>query len=686
MKQPGIQTPGAILRPLLVGFFFAGVALGADLGRPAGTTTGQASADTVIVDARVYTADAGQVAEALAIRGSRIVFVGTARGARRFIGAHTRVLHLGQRLVIPGLVDAHIHPLDIVDFDVCDLKSTPKTLRELSAFVADCVQRYHPAPGQWLNVHQWNPSDGNQTDAAYPTLRAALDQAAPANPVQLLGNDGHHGAYNSLALAAAKDSTGRVVGLSARTLQGELAASATLVGVDANGEPTGAVNEDARYLINSNAMLYTELEQVSREPQRVPQRLNSVGITAVLDAMAAPEGLPVYDALLARKQMTLRVNLAQFYDPSRTRGSDGRVDYDGMVARAVAVRARYANNPWVRADFIKLFADGVAEGDPFAVPPQLGNAAMIAPYLQPIFGLDAEHHATVTGYVDPDSPACQAARAQPQTLSDAAGRAAFARLNGFPPAQCVVSYGQLQHTREIELEYVRRMHLAGFNLHIHAIGDRAVRTAIDAIEAARAADGNSTTHDGLAHVQFSQPEDIARAGRDHLFLAYTYSWASIDLDYDMTIIPFVQRMQGNSLESRHVPGSWYEENTYPVRTSQRAGAILVAGSDAPVGTRDPQPFVNLAAAVTRHLRGQGALNPNQAISVREALDAYTINGARMLGREAQIGSLTVGKSADFVILDRDILALADSGHAEDIDQTQVLETWFCGRRVYQRPH
>jgi predicted amidohydrolase YtcJ len=157
----------------------------------------------------------------------------------------------------------------------------------------------------------------------------------------------------------------------------------------------------------------------------------------------------------------------------------------------------------------------------------------------------------------------------------------------------------------------------------------------------------------------------------------------VDLDYDMTIIPFLQKVIGNSYESRHVKGSYYENNSYPFRSTKDAGAILVAGSDAPVNTRDPQPFVNMAIAVTRRIPGQPAFNPSEAISIREVLEAYTINGARFLGRDAEIGSLEAGKSADFVILDRDILALADGGHADDIAKTRVLETWFRGRRVYR---
>jgi imidazolonepropionase-like amidohydrolase len=398
--------------------------------------------------------------------------------------------------------------------------------------------------------------------------------------------------------------------------------------------------------------------------------------------MASPEGLPVYEKLLAGKHMTVRATLAQFYDPSRTRTADGHVDYDSMVAKAKAVRARFATNPYVRADFIKMFADGVVEANPFATPPTLGNAAMLEPFLQPIFATDSAGHATVTGYADTGSAVCIEARAHPEKYQGAADTAAFTKANGFYPAQCVISSGQLQHEREIELEYIKRMHLAGFNVHIHVIGDRALRTALDAIEAARAADGNSATHDSLAHVQLAHPADIARIGRDHLYVAYTYSWANVDLDYDMTVIPFLQKITGNSLAARHVPGSYYEANTYPFRATKDAGAILVAGSDAPVNTRDPQPFVNMAVAVTRRVPGQPQFNPQQAVTIREVLDAYTINGARMLGRDKEIGSLEVGKSADFAVLDRDILQMADSGKADDINGTKVLDTYFQGKRVY----
>ena len=642
-----------------------------------------ATADLVLTDGRIYTVDSSHtVASALAVKDGRIVFVGSSADAKRWIGPKTQVEPLGGRLVLPGLVDAHIHPLDIVDLDVCDLESRHVSLRELSAFVAKCLERYRTPPGDSLVVHGWNHVGGNQPDPQHPTLRAALDSASTKIQIQLLGNDGHHSAFNSFGLAHAKNSQGRIIGLSKTTLAGEFSAYKPFVGADSSGEPNGAVNEDARYLINPHSMLYTDLATVAKVPEKVPQRLNSVGITAIMDAMASPDGLSVYDKLFSSSNLTVRVTLAQFYDPSHTRRPDGQVDYDSLVSQASAVRAKYTDNPLIRADTIKLFADGVLEGNPFAVPPTLPNAAALKPFLQPIFGVDADGHATVKGYVDTASAICADVRAHPDKYSAPTAIDSFMKAQGYHPGQCAIASGQLQHSRDVILEYVKRMHLAGFNMHIHAISDLSVRTAVDAIEAARKADGVSTTRDALAHLQVVAPSDIERIGRDHLYTAFTYAWMNTDTDYDLTVIPFFQKVSGNSYAALHPAGSYYESNTYPVKSIKMAGGILAAGSDAPVETRDPRPFVNMTRAITRAFPDKPALSPQQGITIRDVVDAYTINGARMLGLQKDAGSIEVGKSADFILLDRDILALADAGHPQEIADTHVLGTWFRGKKVY----
>src|SRR5262249_25744362 len=166
-------------------------------------------------------------------------------GVQPFIGKRTQVARAGGGLVVPGLVDAHIHPLDIVDLDVCDLDSKGKTLKELSAFVAGCIKHYHPAAGKWLKVHQWSPDTGNQPDAEFKTLKVALDRASTTVKIELLGNDGHHAAYNSAALASAKNAAGKVVGISKATLATDFAAYKKVIATDEQGDPDGMVNEDA---------------------------------------------------------------------------------------------------------------------------------------------------------------------------------------------------------------------------------------------------------------------------------------------------------------------------------------------------------------------------------------------------------------------------------------------------------
>jgi predicted amidohydrolase YtcJ len=387
-------------------------------------------ADLVIDGGKIYTVDGPHtVAEALAVRDGKIVFVGSTNDAKPWIGPQTKVLHLGGRLVLPGLFDAHLHPLGIVPVKACDLSSRAKTLRELSAFVRGCVKKFNVPDGGWLSVRQWNYSDGNQSDAEYPTLRAALDKASTEVAIQLLGNDGHHGAFNSVGLARAKNHQGNLVGLSKTTLAGDFAAFRKLIGVDADGNPNGAVNEDARHLLGAPDVVDAQLAETMKVREQVPQLLNAAGITGFMDAAVKPAYLDLYDALEREGKLTARATLAQFYDPEEMNSADGKVDYDRMVASAQKVRAKYASDPLIRADVVKLFADGSIEGNPYAVPPTQPNSLMLHPYRQPIFGKDQAGKLTVTGYVDTDSEVCKDVRGNPSNYAESPAVARFIAAN-----------------------------------------------------------------------------------------------------------------------------------------------------------------------------------------------------------------------------------------------------------------
>ncbi|MEK7266879.1 MAG: amidohydrolase family protein [Pseudomonadota bacterium] len=639
-------------------------------------------ADYVLTGGKIYTANGNRAfVEAIAVKGDEIVFAGSADKAAKFAGAETKTVDLQGRLVLPGLHDAHLHPVGAMQVDTCSINKQPMTLEELSFFVARCIDRFSPAPGEWLYIDLWEFERGNQPGKKFKTIRAALDAAAPKNPVLLEGTDGHHFAVNSLALATAKNSGGKVTGLSAKTLKADFADLAQYVGVDAGGEPNGKLTESYIYdRLDVEAMERAELNKRLASRDRMMEVTLPRGITSFMDAAARPETLPIYDELLKRGEFHARATLALYFNPSKFTKPDGTFDAEALLAQASALREKYAGSPLIKADYLKLFADGVMEGDPLSTPPTLPNAALSRDYLQPIFAQD-ENGVRVTGYVDRDSPACVNARTAAEK-GEPADPAAFIKGYGFHPAQCETNAGVLQNPEDVIRDYVNLGDKMGFTFHIHAIGDRAVKTALDAIENAQSDHGSKTRHI-VTHLQLVRPEDIARFKKLGAYASLTFAWAIVDPEYDLSVLPFIDRVDGPN--GIYNPESYYMRNVYPAESIRKAGGVIIAGSDAPVDTRDPRPFVNIEGAVARDIYGAGQMNAAEALSIYDAVDAYTINAARALKQDAVAGSIERGKKADFIILNQDIFALAGSGDASAISDTKVLETWFAGEKVYSAP-
>lgn len=654
---------------------------GAAFALSACATSGGGAADVILSGGRIYTADKDRsFAEAIAIKGENVVFVGSSAKAERFAGAETKHVDLGGKLVLPGLHDAHLHPISAMAVDSCTIEKRALPLDQLSAFIAGCIARFKPAPGEWMYADLWEFERGNQPGSQFKTIRAALDAAAPQNPVLLEGTDGHHFAVNSLALATAKNAEGETVGLSAKTLKTDFADLAQYVGIDAKGEPNGKLTETYIYARLDTAAI-EDAERAKREahPERLMEVTLSRGITSFMDAAARANTLTIYDTLLARGEFYGRATLAQFFDPSSYIREDGDVDYASLFAEARAVREKYAGSKLVKADYLKLFADGVLEGDPLATPPTLPNAAVMRDYLQPVFAPDGDG-VRVAGYVDPEGEACAQARLAAEKGAPV-DPASFIKGYGFHPQQCLKSAGVLQHREDIIRDYVNLGDKDGFTFHIHAIGDRSVKTALDAIENAQADHGSKTRH-VVTHLQLVRPEDIQRFKALGAYASFTFAWATRDPEYDLSVIPFIDRIDGPG--GVYGANSYYMTNAYPARAIRDAGGVIIAGSDAPVDTRDPRPFVNIEGAVTRDIFEAGPLNDSETLTIFDAVDAYTINAARALRQDAIAGSLERGKKADFVIVDRDIFELAADGDAKDISETNALETWFAGKRVWTR--
>ncbi|MGR1198141.1 amidohydrolase [Aeromonas hydrophila] len=614
----------------------------------------QEPTSTLYFNGKIYTQDGQRsLAEAMVVEDGKFRYVGSRQGAESFMTNATRQVDLQGRMVLPGLHDNHIHLLGTVALPMCDLDGQAVDLDQLAAKVKACLPRYAGQPGEWLVVNQWSPYDGNTPTANHATLLAALDAVAPDNPVVLLGADGHASAYNSQALASAEDQDGNQVGFNPGTLAPGGVFERFIPYVDLT---SGVIREGARSAIpvpDSGVLSASDERAAAQYEQILPAiatLMASRGITGVQDACATDFIRQRLLSMQARGLLQMRITAATCFHED---DYSGKLDIEGHLAKATQVRSAFAGNPLIKADAVKIFLDGVLEGDPFTAPPFLPNAGMLENYQNPHLALD------------PDS-----------------GRVTITADSEDAGSNGIVNY------READLKrYVTALDGAGFGIHMHSIGDRSTRVGLDALAAARASNGDRGIPHTLAHLQVVHPDDQRRLGELGLYLTFTYAWTTPQLAYDMLVTPFIQPTRaGQSLsEALYDPLGYLQQALYPVESSRKAGAILVAGSDAPVDSRDPRPFENMAAGIVRAAGSDDAFRASQRISLAEMLAAYTINGARAVRQGEITGSIEAGKSADFIVLDRDLFALVEAGTPEQIADTRVEQTVFQGNTIYSAP-
>jgi len=214
---------------------------------------------------------------------------------------------------------------------------------------------------------------------------------------------------------------------------------------------------------------------------------------------------------------------------------------------------------------------------------------------------------------------------------------------------------------------VTRWDKQGVTVMFHAAGDRAVRAALDAIAAARKANGMNGPIHQVGHSTFVDPADMPRFKALHTAVEYSpYLWDPQPINDDITA----------------AIGSPRIDRVWPIREGFEAGALVIAGSDWAV-VPSPNPWIGIETAVTRRNPGGGARSYGlkEAITLSQAITMFTIDAARRLGQADKAGSLERGKLADFIVLDRDPFAVPVTA----IHETRVLETWIGGKQVYDRP-
>jgi predicted amidohydrolase YtcJ len=216
-------------------------------------------------------------------------------------------------------------------------------------------------------------------------------------------------------------------------------------------------------------------------------------------------------------------------------------------------------------------------------------------------------------------------------------------------------------------EHVTSLDRHGFQVHVHAIGDRAVREALDAFASARRNNGDRGNRHHIAHVQVVHPDDRPRFAELGVAANIQPLWAQLDDQMAEFNLPFFDE----------AAGEWQ----YPFGDLVRSGAQLAAGSDWPVTT--PDPLQGIHVAVNRWAYGEPGragsepFLPDQAIGVEEAFAAYT-SGSAYVNHLDETGTLAAGMLADVTVLDRDPFA----GPPAEIGATRVVATYVDGRRVF----
>ncbi|GGZ15134.1 hypothetical protein GCM10010387_04270 [Streptomyces inusitatus] len=369
------------------------------------------------------------------------------------------------------------------------------------------------------------------------------------------------------------------------------------------GEPTGLLKDEAKALVTGLVPDFPEA-LVREACGTVLARAAAQGVTTVFDAAVAHGELGAYAALARAGRLPQRVAVAVALDAETVKDPAGALEW------AREVRAAYRGVPGLSVGAVKVFLDGVIEHpDP--------TAALLEPYL------DGEGRPTANRGELWATPA------------------EFARL---------------------AVLFDRR----GWQVHTHAIGDRAVRTALDGYEAALRANGRRGNRHTITHLQLVHPADLRRFRRLGVVANMQLQWAMRDTWTVDALLPYIG-------EERH-------RRLYPARGLERAGAVLAGGSDWPV---DPLAVWNqIRTAVDREGEGatQGPLHPElEGISRAASLRAHTSGAAYQLRMERRTGKLTPGRQADLIVLDRDVTRVP----VREISGARVRLTLVGGVPVYE---
>jgi predicted amidohydrolase YtcJ len=552
--------------------------------------------DVIIRNARIWTGDSLRPsAQALAIRGERLVAVGTNAEIDARRTARTRVIDAGGRFITPGFIDDHTHFSQagalLIGANLLDVSTASPFAQRVKAAVA------RMSPGAWLTGGDWGAYEdwsANSTGAAaaqrparFSPDRTIIDSVSGSTPILLNRWDRSAWLANGVALERAR-----------------LTCADAVAGLECvNGRTTGRVSDAALARVRA-AVAAKTFDQRLREARAAQQHLAELGVTTIHD-ITPPFQLPVYTELKRRGELTVRV----FARPTLDKWNE--LTYAGI--------APGFGDDWIRVRALKGFVDGIQ-----------GNST--ARFYEPQL-----HSGKRGDWRDSTNTAA----------TDGPG-------SGMEPA------GNMERL-------LFGLDSAGWWANVHAIGDQAIDSVLTIMEKVMKANGPKERRWRIIHSQVIRNADVAKRYKQLGVIAEVQPYHAID---DM-------RWMEERIGTR---AKW----AYAFKTFRDAGVPLLFGSDWP-GTNaswyTANPMTILYAAITRQTvdgKPEGGWFPEQQLDLETSLRSYTINNAWAEGEEGSKGSLTAGKLADLVIIDRDLFSL----RPQQIKDAKVLLTMVGGRIVY----
>ncbi|HEX4151211.1 MAG TPA: amidohydrolase [Steroidobacteraceae bacterium] len=567
------------------------------------------AADTVYRHGFVYTVDAhDSIRQALAVKDGRIVYVGSDAGAVPLIGAHTRQIDLHGHMLMPGLVDGHMHPLDGgAALLKCNLDYVQLKVDEMRTRIQACLdQTRSREPDGWLEVVNWFQE--GMIPAGIQTTRATLDALNTRRPIVVVSSFGHTALVNSRAIELA--------GVSAATR----APLGGKIWRDPAGNPTGLLEDSAKDLVTRLLPAPSPSDDI-RSARAALDAMRKQGITTFLDAMALPPALAAFASIEKNGELTARAHFAVLITPP-----EGR-EPERAVARVAELARRYDQGsvqpaPTLTVRNVKMFLDGV-----ISAPALTG--AMLEPYFEP--------------------------------RGSGADRGWAPGKNRGPDV-----YFPAPVLRTLVIAAAG----AGFEPHMHADGDRAVHEGLDAIEALRLRFPDKDIRAAIAHDEIVDPRDFGRFKRVNAIPVLSFQWEKPASDTVDNARDYLGPVRYKYME--------------PAAFLADAGTRIAYGSDWPVDALDE--WFALKVGVTRtNSPASGPkyagrrLSEDAGLSRRQVLRAITMNSSYELHQDLATGSLEVGKLADLIVLDRNVLEVP----AEEIAQVKVLQTVVGGKVVYE---